>query len=199
MLKLLLPLGIALALSPTLAGQWAHHRCAAGDKDYDPGHGLAQQRPTAGYDLALTVGPEDWYDPTPLGRDALDWLKAAGVSYFNWFSPGSWAKNRRSALVGFRMLTGRRYEVCAYVNDPEGGFRYDGVQTLAVGDTVRVRYRLDGDTAAYELTGPAGSTKVSFPDFTAGSRQVNVGPWHGGSLPAPQDTGLWTDFRLADD
>ena len=106
-----------LLLTLPLGAQWTHHTCPAGEKDYTPGHGLATQQPSAGYTVLLTVGDEDWYDPTPLGRDAKDWLKAAGVSYFNWFSPRSWRKNYRSALVGFRMLPGRRWEACAYVKD----------------------------------------------------------------------------------
>lgn len=163
-----------------------------------PGHGLQLKRPTSGFDLTMTIASEDWYDPTPLGSDAADWLKAAGVSYFNYFNLGSWAKNRRSALVGFRMLPKERYQVCAYVNDAEGKFTYEGVLTLAVGDTVRVRYRLAEGTASYELTAPGQREKVSWSGFTSGSRQVNVGPWHGGSLPAPVPTAIRTDFRLVE-
>ena len=182
--------------SLSLPAQFVRHVCPAGGKDYAPGHPGGTSAPHAGYTLRLTIGSDDWYDPTPLGRDAKDWLKAAGVSYFNWFSPGSWPKNHRSALVGFRMLPEERWQVCAYVNDAEGGFTYDGVLTLAAGDTVTVTYRYLDGAAVYSLAAGKQQVAARFENFVRGSREVNVGPWHGGSLSAPVGTGLGAEFVL---
>ena len=175
---------------------WTHHACNAGNKDYDAGHPLAQQRKAAGYEFVFTIKPEDWYNPKVLGREANDWLKAAGVSYFAWFRASTWPKNHLSALVGFRMKANQRFEVCAYVNDLAGGHRFDGVVNAAVGDTVRVVYRLEKDIAHYTLLHGGKTTEVSFNDFESANRQVSVGPWHGGSSPAPVRTGIWGVFRV---
>lgn len=196
---LFLSLFFALLIIPTSAqaqNNWTYHECEAGDKDYDSGHPLAQQRKSSGYQFAFTIKPEDWYDPKVLGREAKDWLKAAGVSYFAWFRTSTWPKNHLSALVGFRMKADQRFEVCAYVNDLSGGHRFDGVVNAAVGDTVLVTYQLEATTAHYTLLHNGKTTKVSFPDFESASRQVSVGPWHGGSSPAPVKTGVWGAFKI---
>jgi len=176
-------------------GAWQYHRCAFEAKDYRPGHKLSLGKRSAGFDVDLTIGPEDWYDPEELGREAKDWLKAAGVSYLSFWRPGTYAKNHLSALVGFRMKPGRRFEVCAYTNDLEGGHKADGIVSAAVGDTVRITYRLEGKTAEYVLIHQEKIIKVTFPGFESAGRQVNVGPWHGGSVPAPVATGISTRFR----
>lgn len=196
---LLLSLFFALLIIPTWAqaqNNWTYHDCDAGDKDYDSGHPLAQQRKAAGYEFVFTIKPEDWYDPTVLGREANDWLKAAGVSYFAWFRASTWPKNHLSALVGFRMKAAQRFEVCAYVNDLAGGHRFDGVINAAVGDTVRIVYRLDEDIARYTLSHKNKTIEVAFDGFESASRQVSVGPWHGGSSPAPVRTGVWGEFKI---
>lgn len=193
---LLLASLLHLPLQAQSAAAWAYHECEAGDKDYDPGHPLAQQRKAAGYEFSFTISPEDWYDPVLLGREANDWLKAAGVSYFAWFRASTWAKNHLSALVGFRMKPDRRFEVCAYVNDLAGGHRFDGVVNATVGDTVRVVYQLTEDVARYTLYHKGKATEVSFDGFASAGRQVSVGPWHGGSSPAPVRTGIWGLFSI---
>lgn len=205
MKRLMITTAILLALaivSFTLIAQqderWRHHTCAPGEKDYNPGHALALQKKTSGYDVDLTIGPEDWYDPAPIGREAKDWLKAAGVSYLNVWRPATYAKNHLSALVGFRMRPDQQFEVCAYVNDLAGGHRFDGVVLAAVGDTVSVGFRLEGDTAKFVLTHRGKRVEVAFPDFMSVGRQVGVGPWHGGTLPAPFATGIGTRFRWVD-
>jgi len=184
--------------SDRLLGQdsstWQYHQCLPGEKDYDPGHDLDLGRKSAGYDVALTIGADDWYDPVVLGQEANDWLKAAGVSYLSIWRPGTYAKNHLSALVGFRMRPGQQFEVCAYVNDLEGGHEFDGVVNASVGDTVRVSFRLEGETAKYILTHKGKVTKVEFSNFESAGRQVGVGPWHGGSSPAPKATGITTRF-----
>lgn len=172
----------------------AHHLhvCPAGAKDYDPGHATPSRRPGAGYELTLTVPPEGWYDPTQLPpRDRKDWLKAGGVSYYDFWKPGTWPKNRRSALVGFRMFADRQWQACAYVNDAEGGFTYGATTTLAVGDTLRVRCTIDDGLVNYTLTTDEGRQTATFEDFTDAPRWTAVGPWHGGSVAAPERTTLF--------
>lgn len=176
-------------------GDWQYHQCLPGDKNYAPGHDLALSRKSAGYDVELTIGADDWYDPKILGREAKDWLKAAGVSYLSIWRPGTYAKNHLSALVGFRMKPDRKFEVCAYVNDLEGGHDFDGVVSASLGDTVSVSFRLEGDVAKFVLLHKGKTSKAIFPNFESAGRQVGVGPWHGGSSPAPVTTGITTCFE----
>jgi hypothetical protein len=37
---------------------------------------------------------------------------------------------------------------------------------------------------------------VTFNNFKSAGRQVSVGPWHGGSSPAPVKTGVWGVFSI---
>jgi hypothetical protein len=175
---------------------WTYHQCKASNKNYSPGHGLGLKRKADGYEFSFTIKPEDWYDPKVLENEAKDWLKAAGVSYFSFFRPATWAKNHLSALIGFRMKANQRFEVCAYVNDLAGGHRFDGVVDAAVGDIVRVTYRLKGNVAYYGLIHDGKVTSVSFKNFANAKAQISVGPWHGGSSPAPVRTGVWGAFRI---
>ncbi|NJC26241.1 hypothetical protein [Neolewinella antarctica] len=177
------------------AESWTTHTCGEGKKDYSPGHTTGWGEAGTGYDLALVITDEAWYDPAPLGRDAKDWLKAAGVSYYSFWRPTTWPKNHLSALVGFRMLADRQYEACAYVNDAEGGFKFGGETVAAVGDTVYVSLRVLANVATYRISCQGKTQKIAFENFAAAGRHVAVGPWHGGSLPAPAPTSLRTSFR----
>lgn len=166
--------------------------------DYDPGHRLRLRSRTLGYELAFTIGPNDWYDPEVLGNDGKDWLKAGGVSYLRTLSPGTWPKNRLSALVGFRMSAGRTYEVAAFVNDRDGGRRINGITRLAIGDTANVSYRLREDACVYTIRANDQRRTYRFEEVKAAAQQVAVGPWHGGTSPAPVTTGVWTKFSYID-
>ncbi|MEM9528512.1 MAG: hypothetical protein AAGA31_18000 [Bacteroidota bacterium] len=171
---------------------WVTHRCPAGQKNYSPGHQLAQQSLTKGYDFSFVISADDWYDPNLLGKEAKDWLKAGGVSYFSYARPNTYAKNRLSALVAFRMTAGQTYEACAYVNDANGSFRFDDIRKVPVGDTIHVQYRLVEESAVFNLTHRGKTIISTFNNFEHANRQVSVGPWHGGSLPAPVPTSIQT-------
>lgn len=188
----LLLYGCSIPSGPLEGQPWITHICPQGANDYKPGHQLAQQNAGAGYDFSFVILGNDWYDPDLLGEEAKDWLKAGGVSYYGTARPGTYAKNHLSALVAFRMVKDRKFEVCAYVNDVRGDFRFDGVRAVPVGDTVHVKYRLRDDQAVFVLTHRGKSITSTFKDFESAGRQVSVGPWHGGSVPAPVPTGMRT-------
>ncbi len=185
-------------LGPQLFAQATVHRCEAGDMNYAPGHPTSAQRQTGGYDLTVLVRPEDWYDPSVLGRDAKDWLKAGGVSYYSIWRPGTWPKNRLSALVGFRMRADRRYQICAYVNDRAGKWRIEGITELPVGEPVTVKYRYSGGTATFDIITAAGARSYAFPEVEVATYQLAVGPWHGGTSAAPVGTGMVAEQKYVE-
>lgn len=174
-----------------------YHTCEKGSKDYVPGHGLKLKFAATGFDFEFSISAQDWYDPVLLGKEAKDWLKAGGVSYLSLFRPNTWPKNHLSALVGFRMLPNQRFEACAYVNDLEGNHRVDAIIDAAVGQTIFVQFRRRGKQAKYILSYQGKETLASFNDFDSAGFQVAVGPWHGGTLPAPVKTGIQTSLGWA--
>ncbi|MEM9259693.1 MAG: hypothetical protein AAGA62_08605 [Bacteroidota bacterium] len=190
--------GCRIPNGPLAEQPWVTHSCPPGSKNYSPGHRLAQQSVTEGYDFSFVISADDWYAPELLGKEAKDWLKAGGVSYFSLARPGTYAKNRLSALVAFRMTANRTYEACAYVNDAEGNFRFDGVRKLPVGDTIHVQYRLIENSAVFNITHRGKTITSTFNNFEHANRQLSVGPWHGGSLPAPVPTRIQTRISWID-
>lgn len=172
---------------------WTTHTVSEGAKDYSPGHKLGVQPMTTGYDIEISVPVEAWYDPSQLGEDKKDWLKAGGVSYFSLLGPQTWPKNHDSALVGFRMLSDSAWQYCAYVNDVNGK-HYTGLETTAkLGDTVTVKYRYEDGLAYFWTDYPRlndWTNRIGWNNY-----QVSVGPWHGGTADAPIETYIVTQLK----
>lgn len=184
--------------TPPSAAEWVYHRVEAGKKDYQPGHSLGLGRRIAGYDLGVSIAQEDWYDPTQSGRDGADWLKAGGISYFSLFRPRTYPKNHLSALVGFRMTADTAFQVCTYVNDLSGRHTTALETVVELGDTVWIKYLQLDSLAQFQVNYGGEKRLITLPLETA-SRRVAVGPWHGGSVAAPEGTGVWTFFGVLDE
>ena len=175
------------------------HRVATGDHDYLPGHATPFSRDVAGFEFTFCLPATAWFDPTakgPIQRDGKDWNKAGGISYYSYWRPSSYPKNRRSALVATR--PGRKagtFQVCAYTNDASGGWRTGEALTFAAGDTVRVRATVDDGRVTYRIRTPGAEQTTVHPLATL-SRAVAVGPWFGGNRTSPLARSIATDLRL---
>jgi hypothetical protein len=164
------------------------HTVQRGSHDYKPGHGLQLKGTRSGYNLQGIIPTEAWYDPSivgPLGSDGRDINKLGGVSTFSFFRPVSLAKNRNSALVGWRPADQVGFfEVYAYTNDRKGGFKADLLGTVEGYQffTVRCDIQRRDRTVTYQLIELQAFVKH---DLRAFVNQVNVGPWFGGNRTAP--------------
>lgn len=82
------------------------------------------------------------------------------------------------------------WQVCAYLNDLAGNFHVGLITDVELGDTVRVAYRYQEGEAYYSMD-YKGRSEWTMPLAWA-KRQIAVGPWHGGTSPAPVATSIMT-------
>ena len=183
----------------------------AGKHDFDGGYGLDLSRIGDGEEQSFTMrfslDSAAWFDPRgagPLGRDGKDWNKLGGLSYFSLGSFGTYKKNANAALIGWRPAEEPyRFEWCLYVNPaPDAGRRFAYAQageTLTADEAVCVRVDILTDrVTATCASGTHDFADLSLPYAIRRRWRVNVSPWFGGSLPAPQDLSLRSAFVVRD-
>ena len=179
--------------------QLTPHEVQAGNHDYRPGHGFSLDRRVSGFDLALSLPASAWFDPSargPLGRDGKDWNKAGGISYLSLWRPGSYPKNRSSALVGMRPAEGPgTFEVCAYTNAADGSWETGEVLVFSAGDTVYVSARLREGKVTYRI-GTTALSQTTVHPLEPLTYAVPVGPWFGGNRESPSDHRVYTRLVL---
>lgn len=174
-----------------------NHKVKKGKKNYKPGHGLGLGLVKGGYKLTFVIPKSAWYNREPdgpLGRDGRDINKLGGVSYFNPLNPRTWPKNHDAALVGWRPgIEQGSFEIFAYVNDTKGGHQAELLGIVSGGEKCLVVCgRWDRKKAvSYRMNGIEIRLPVRRRNF-----QINVGPWFGGTLPAPFDMELQAIQKL---